>query len=917
MCVQYSAERLLQSSQAFEVNIRHQKVGQTPVTVSRPDLILNMGLRLVGLLLLVPLAFSAYIPIIPSTVEEIDQYHHQTNGIHQPRPEGWCGTEHMHPSNGCGSSPCDDSSFVLAYLDEINNHRIDNVALKFRVHYLCNDDGTNCASTATMNSDQLGVFNTGYKPLNLSFTAEAHPINSTRHRVGEMLMCDPSQVGDGSKTAACLSVQTGYDGGDYACATPCTPSDPAVCTIAALAQGACECFCVNTTACTSAMLGDGQCHQECNFKQFNWSNGSCCYQGSVQCRDPESQYRNWYQPDELKALVDDVPTDHFNVYLGPMSASSTLLGYATFPWDDAAQKSGGGLVFNLNNKAWGVFTAQNMLGITALHELGHALGLYHPFHGVTEVSGNTKAAICENACFEHIASWTTGDMVLDTPPTPVNYLCSDPAPCSVAQSTWCSDCNGNSWNGTDFKNYMAYGDDQCLNHFSPHQQGRMRCMIDMYYSNWQDLQTPGPVLFAPTAGYQPADRSVKVEWAYPPYPGKTEVSSFVLERSPAWSSGATVTVSCSPSKASNTTYVDTTVSEGAAYTYRVKSVNGAGSAQFYSASSAAVQVVVSHDCSPQSRVRPRPAVPASGSATVYPTTVNVSAPTTVTIVARSAAGDLIECTATTKAATFEVYWTNAIASGNWSCSNATTFAYTFPAPAVGTKALTVRVPQASTSTSWTTGELTVLLGPIDPASSYFRYEGACWPGRACDLFIHLTDQYSNAYTCSNINLASLSVRLAGAAPNATSCNNDVVTASFPTVGHGTNGAISTQVTYNGAHLSGSPATVDCPMPAFGAISPAKAGTGGLVTITGTGFNSTWAFFGAIESPSCNTTNATSVRCIVPAWGGIRSAVALRLENTWGDYVELAGAFTISAAVGMRPGFVGMLVGLAVALWVAM
>ncbi|KAJ4456957.1 putative pregnancy-associated plasma protein A; pappalysin 1 [Paratrimastix pyriformis] len=889
-----------------------------------------MGLRLVGLLLLAPLAFSAYIPIIPSTEEEIYQYHHQTNGIHQPRHEGWCGTEHMSPTNGCSNSPCDDPTTVLAYLDEIQNQRIDNVALKFRVHYLCYDDGTNCSATATMNSDQLGVFNNGYKPLNvsLSFTAEAHPVNSTQFRVGEMLMCPPSWVGDGYLDEDCLSVQTGYDGGDYACEPPCTPSDPAVCTVTALARGDCECFCINATACTSAMLGDGQCHQECNFKQFNWSNGSCCHQGSVQCRDPESQYRNWYQPDELKALVADIPTDHFNVYLGPMSESSKLLGYATFPWKAAAQESGGGLVFNLGNKAWGVFTEANMLGITALvrapasppprfldlqsrliilsrfvfraARAGPRLGLWHPFHGVTEIKGSTKAAICDSACFEHVASWTTGDMVLDTPPTPTNYLCSDPAPCSAAQSTWCSDCNGNSWNGTDFKNYMAYGDDLCLNHFSPHQQGRMRCIIDSYYSKWQDLQTPGPVLFAPMAGYQPADRSVKVEWAYPPYPGKTEVSSFVLERNPAWSSGATVTVSCSPSKASNTTYVDTTVSEGAAYTYRVKSVNGAGSAQFYSASSAAVQV----------------AVPASGSATVYPTTVNVSAPTTVTIVARSAAGDLIECTATTKAATFEVYWTNAISSGNWSCPNATTFAYTFPAPAVGTKALTVRVPQASTSTSWTTGELTVLMGPLAPALSSFRSVGACWPGRSCDIFVHLADQSGNAYTCNDVNLTSLAVHLAGVAANATSCNNDVVTASFPTVGHGTNGTLSTQVTYNGAHLSGSPATVDCPMPTFGAISPAKAGTGGLVTITGTGFNSTWAFFGAIESPSCNTTNATSVRCIVPAWGGIRSAVALRLENTWGDYVELAGAFTISAAVGMRPGFVGMLVGLAVALWVA-
>lgn len=44
-----------------------------------------------------------------------------------------------------------------------------------------------------------------------------------------------------------------------------------------------------------------------------------------------------------------LPTDHINIYLAPLSAASSLLGRATFPWYEEAFTEMGGLFFNLHN----------------------------------------------------------------------------------------------------------------------------------------------------------------------------------------------------------------------------------------------------------------------------------------------------------------------------------------------------------------------------------------------------------------------------------------------------------------------------------------------------------------------------------------------------------------------------------------
>lgn len=52
-------------------------------------------------------------------------------------------------------------------------------------------------------------------------------------------------------------------------------------------------------------------------------------------------------------------------------------------------------------------------------------------------------------------------------PTPVNYECKQP----TKEQT----CTGGPWVNTPIHNFMGYGNDVCINEFTPQQFGRMRC----------------------------------------------------------------------------------------------------------------------------------------------------------------------------------------------------------------------------------------------------------------------------------------------------------------------------------------------------------------------------------------------------------------------------------------------------------
>lgn len=99
-------------------------------------------------------------------------------------------------------------------------------------------------------------------------------------------------------------------------------------------------------------------------------------------------------------------------------------------------------------------------GKTLAHEVGHYLNLHHTFY---EGCAETTTGNCE----------TKGDRVCDTPPAIEYYGCSPGY----------NSCNEINDLPDDTTNFMAYGGDNCINHFTTGQNERMYSAINLYRSN--------------------------------------------------------------------------------------------------------------------------------------------------------------------------------------------------------------------------------------------------------------------------------------------------------------------------------------------------------------------------------------------------------------------------------------------------
>ncbi|TEB11083.1 zincin [Coprinellus micaceus] len=152
---------------------------------------------------------------------------------------------------------------------------------------------------------------------------------------------------------------------------------------------------------------------------------------------------------EMKRALRKGGAYDLNVYSsGFVEDPRRLLGYATWPWDYAANPQNDGVVIHSGTVPGGDNAPYN-LGHTLTHEAGHWVGLLHTFQGG-----------CNGA----------GDQVADTPPE------ARPAfGCEVGRDTCTADRLPDP-----VHNFMDYSDDSCMTEFTAGQAARLTAAIATY-----------------------------------------------------------------------------------------------------------------------------------------------------------------------------------------------------------------------------------------------------------------------------------------------------------------------------------------------------------------------------------------------------------------------------------------------------
>jgi len=177
---------------------------------------------------------------------------------------------------------------------------------------------------------------------------------------------------------------------------------------------------------------------------------------------------HWYAVDvdsrierELKTKLQKPPTEYLNFYTAGLVGS--LLGWATFPWDLDAMPEFDGVVM-LDESLPGGTAAPFNLGKTAVHEVGHWLGLFHTF---------------ESGCRGY------GDHVADTPAH------DGPNFDEPAKGKPHNACNSDEF--APIHNYMNYVNDVWMDEFTPLQQERVWKHIQEYRPELMQRERPKTV----------------------------------------------------------------------------------------------------------------------------------------------------------------------------------------------------------------------------------------------------------------------------------------------------------------------------------------------------------------------------------------------------------------------------------------
>lgn len=177
-------------------------------------------------------------------------------------------------------------------------------------------------------------------------------------------------------------------------------------------------------------------------------NGDCT-NGVVRVKSPLTNHQN-SERHLLAALSRWDARRYLNVYVVRRIGSGSTLGYAAFPggpWESD------GIVVAHNVFGTTGTAGSNTRGRTGVHEVGHWLGLFHPFQ---------DAGCGDDVC-------TSGDRVCDTPPQTEAFF-----GCPLNSNS----CNNDNPDLNDpIRNYMNYTDDVCQDEFTNGQKLRMHAVL--------------------------------------------------------------------------------------------------------------------------------------------------------------------------------------------------------------------------------------------------------------------------------------------------------------------------------------------------------------------------------------------------------------------------------------------------------